>query len=79
MMTTTQSPTHVNPILWNQSIGYARQAAARIFRDGGTPSDAMRAFGAPAPADDKCDWSKAVEAIAEALSTPAAMQSRKAA
>lgn len=60
------APAHVNPILWNQSIGYARQACARIFRDGGSPADAMKAFGLDGRRDN--DWSRAVERIAEHLS-----------
>ena len=60
-----QGPAHINPVNWNQSIGYARQACARIFRDGGSPEDAVRAFGiAYNPATD---WSRAVELIAESL------------
>ena len=64
------APAHVNPMLWHQSTGYARQACARIFRDGGSPADALKAFGLAAEAH--IDWSKAVELIAETLSaTPA--------
>jgi hypothetical protein len=63
------SPGHINPIEWHQSMGLARQACARIFRDGGTPADALAAFGV-APGGD-VDWSRAVDIIAEALSTPA--------
>ena len=33
------SPRYINPVQWQQSIGYARQACARLFRDGGTPAD----------------------------------------
>ena len=63
-------PDHVNPVLWQQSIGLARQASARIFRDGGTPADALRAFGLD-PEDRTLDWSKAVETIAESLAATA--------
>ena len=63
------SPGHINPIEWHQSMGLARQACARIFRDGGSPADAMAAFGVAATGD--VDWSRAVDIIAEALSTPA--------
>lgn len=56
---------HINPMQWNQSVGYARQTCARIFRDGGTPQDALKAFGVAASADT--DWVKAVDVIAEAL------------
>lgn len=59
------SPRHINPIAWNQSVGMARQACARIFRDGGSPSDALAAFGiAGAKASD---WSQAVDLIAHAM------------
>ncbi len=69
-----QVPAHVNPIHWNQSVGYARQVCARFFRDGGKPADALIAFGLkPAAATD---WSKAVELIADTLTTVSA---RKAA
>lgn len=54
-----------NPIQWQQSLSYARQACARVFRDGGAPSDALAAFGLSAV--EAQDWSTAVEAIAEAL------------
>ena len=64
---TPEKPQHINPVQWQQSLGVARQASARIFRDGGTPDDALRAFGLKA--GQGSDWSKAVEAIAEALSS----------
>lgn len=53
-----------DPAEWHQSIGVARQACARIFRDGGRPADAIRAFGLSA---DAGDWSKAVTLIAQSL------------
>ncbi|MGE3067276.1 MAG: hypothetical protein AB7K67_16965 [Hyphomicrobiaceae bacterium] len=57
---------HINPLQWHQSIGYARQICARIFRDGGRPEDALSAFGlgdGAAPTD----WSAAVDRIAQSL------------
>lgn len=57
-------PGHINPVQWQQSIAIARQASARVFRDGGTPAEAARAFGIDLPS---ADWSKVVEAIAELL------------
>ena len=60
-------PDHVNPVLWQQSVGIARQACARIFRDGGTPRTALDAFGLRSVAAS--DWSRAVSLIAEALSS----------
>lgn len=60
------APAHVNPILWQQSIGLARQISARVFRDGGSASDAVAAIGLKA--DAKLTWDKAVELIAGELS-----------
>jgi hypothetical protein len=57
----------INPIQWNQATGIARQSCARFFRDGGTPEDAMRAFGVRAEGAAQADWVKAVEAIARVL------------
>jgi hypothetical protein len=62
-------PNHVNPVQWSQVTGYARQACARIFRDGGSAADALAAFGLqPGTAD--ADWSIAVDRIALALCAP---------
>jgi len=60
------SPNHINPVQWQQAMGYARQACARIFRDGGTPAEAIRVFGFNA-ADPAADWSIAVNRIAQSL------------
>jgi hypothetical protein len=57
---------HINPVQWNQAQGVARQSCARIFRDGGTPTDALQAFGLRGAAVD-AHWSKAVDLIAEKL------------
>lgn len=62
------SPAHVNPIEWHQSLGLARQACARIFRDGGTPADALAAFAVTT--DRNADWARAVELIAHTLARP---------
>ena len=64
-MNSTRIPDHINPFHWHQSVGYARQACARIFRDGGSPADAVKAFGCIEP--PKADWGSAVEIIAERL------------
>ena len=61
------TPRHINPIAWHQALGFARQACARIFRDGGTPTDALAAFGLKATS--VTDWSRAVDLIAEAMSS----------
>jgi hypothetical protein len=62
------SPHHVNSVQWQQAIGYARQVCARIFRDGGNPAEACRAFGLAA--DAAADWSVAVDRIALSLCAP---------
>jgi len=59
------APRNIDLAHWHQSVGYARQACARVFRDGGSPLEAMTAFGIKA--DGRIDWSRAVEMIAEAL------------
>jgi hypothetical protein len=64
------SPSYINPVQWQQAMGYARQACARIFRDGGTPAQAAHAFGLPT-ADPPADWSIAVDRIAQSLCAPA--------
>jgi hypothetical protein len=58
-------PQHINPLQWHQALGVARQSCARFFRDGGSPADALKAFGLK-PAD-AADWSHAVELIAEMM------------
>lgn len=60
----TQS--NVNPAQKSHAIGLARQACARVFRDGGAPADALEAFGLAASDADK-GWEQAVELIANAL------------
>jgi len=61
------NPHRVNPLLWHQSVGMARQTCARVFRDGGTPADALAAFGLAVPQSAPADWSHVVETIAAAL------------
>jgi len=65
---------HISPIQWEQAIGYARAACARIFRDGGGPGAALGAFGLGDGGG--ADWSTAIDRIALALCAP---QQRKAA
>ena len=61
------SPRHIDPIAWHQALGYARQAAARIFRDGGAPHDALAAFRLTG--DGVTDWSQAIDLIAQSLTS----------
>ncbi len=69
-------PRHVNPMQWQLAMDYARLACARIFRDGGSASDALSAFNL-APATTTPDWNTSVNRIAEALCV--SQQQRKAA
>jgi hypothetical protein len=64
-----QHNRHINSVQWEQAIGYARQACARIFRDGGSPRAALGAFGlgAAETGNETGDWSAAVDRIALAL------------
>ncbi len=71
-------PLHHNPLQWSAAVGYARQACARIFRDGGKPADALAAFGLVAPVG-RLDWSVAVDRVAALLCAPRNATLRKAA
>ncbi|HRK18347.1 MAG TPA: hypothetical protein PK970_05275 [Hyphomicrobiaceae bacterium] len=71
------TPNHANPAQWEQSQGYARAVCARLFRDGGKPADALKAFGLPT-SDVPRDWAVVVDRIAASMCTPAAPM-RKAA
>ena len=62
------TPNQINPAQWQHAMLVARQTCARIFRDGGAPTDALEAFGV-AFDDTSCDWQQAVETIAHALCT----------
>jgi hypothetical protein len=60
-------PNYLNSMQWDQALAMARQACARVFRDGGTPADAYATLGLPAESAPDSDWGKAVENIAHAL------------
>lgn len=62
------TPTYINPVQWQQSLAFARQECARVFRDGGTPTDALAAFGlSREAAEGQADWARVVEQIASEL------------
>jgi len=56
-------PLAISPVQWDQALGLARQSCARIFRDGGSPADAARAFGL----EGAPDWDNAIKGIASSL------------
>lgn len=58
------SPTYLNPVQYAQALGYARSVCARIFRDGGSPADALSALKLEA---GSTDWATAVDRIAQSL------------
>lgn len=61
-------PEHINPLQWHQAMGFARQSCARVFRDGGTPVEALAAFGIKTTAaDGKLGWDRTVEKVAELM------------
>ena len=60
------SPNNINSVQWTQALGYSRQSCARVFRDGGSPADALAAFGVE-PDDTEIDWSRTVDKIANIL------------
>ena len=61
------NPNHINSVQWTQAVGYSRQVCARVFRDGGSTSDALSAFGLDAASVASSEWSRAVDLIATAL------------
>ena len=58
-------PSHLNPMQWHQALAVSRQTCARVFRDGGTPVEALASFGISGSSD--VNWDKAVDVIAEEL------------
>ncbi len=69
------TPDHVNPVQWAQAMGYARQSCARVFRDGGSPADALEAFGLSRLEDATVlDWSRTVDRIAQSLCAAPALR-----
>ncbi len=40
-----QCPANINPVQWSQAVGLARQAAARVYREGGSAREAAESFG----------------------------------
>ncbi len=62
---TFQIPNHLNPIQWHQAQAVSRQSCSRVFRDGGTPAEALASFGLADIPD--ASWDKAVELIAAEL------------
>lgn len=64
------NPANINAVQWDQAVGLARHSCARIFRNGGTPADALLAVGARSAAG-KPDWDGAIRSIAIHFCKPA--------
>lgn len=62
---THMTPAHINPIQWHHALAVSRQACARVFRDGGSPVEALAAFGLAA--SEPAGWERAVDQIANEL------------
>ena len=62
-----KKPMNVNPVQWNEAVGYVRQTCARIYRGGGNPREAMQFFGLETQALPSTDWDRAIETIAWSL------------
>lgn len=60
-------PNYISFAEWHHAVGFARQACARVFRDGGSPADALKAFGLAGSQSGSGRWDKTVEAIAQAM------------
>jgi hypothetical protein len=61
------SPAHVNSLQWHHAQSIARQACARVFRDGGQPADALQEFNVKLTETKNLGWGRAVELITESL------------
>lgn len=60
-------PQHINPMQWHEAMGIARQSCARVFRDGGTPTDALKAFGLGSRNAQDTSWDRVVCLVAQSL------------
>jgi len=63
-------PSNISPVQWDQALGLARQSCARIFRDGGSPPDALGLFGLK-PTGRVPSWDHAIATIAQSLCSSA--------
>lgn len=61
------APLHLNPMQWHQALSVSRQTCARVFRDGGSPAEALAAFGLKSEQSDRLTWERAVDQIAEEI------------
>jgi hypothetical protein len=62
---TPSVPDYLSPIQWHQAVAVSREQCARIFRDGGAPTDALLAFGLHG--ETGANWERVVDLIAAEL------------
>jgi hypothetical protein len=60
-----QCPANINPVQWSQAVGLARQAAARVYRNGGSAREAAESMGVRIDTDVEVTWDRAVLMMAE--------------
>ncbi len=61
------TPSHLNSMQWQQALAVSRDVCARVFRDGGTPKEALASFGLAVA--QNVNWDRAVDMIAEEICT----------
>lgn len=76
-----QCPANINPVQWSQAVGLARQAAARVYRNGGSAREAAESLGVRVTSETELTWDRAIEAMAERVCgvvvTPSSHQSKR--
>lgn len=65
--------THINSAQWTEAVGRAHDYCSAIGRRGGSPIDAVRAYGLFKLDIDPADWDKAEVIIALAMCRPTAL------
>jgi hypothetical protein len=60
----------INPAQWTEAVGRAHHYCTAIDRRGGTPKDAVRAYGLFKLENEPADWDKAKQIIALAMCSP---------
>jgi hypothetical protein len=62
-----QCPSNINPVQWSQAVGLARQAAARVYRNGGAAREAAESIGVQLGPGQDLSWDRAIEMMAERI------------
>jgi hypothetical protein len=67
------SNSHINSTQWTEAVGRAHDYCSAIGRRGGSPIDAVRAYGLFKLDSDPADWEKAEQLIALAMCRPGSL------